>query len=188
MAERLTRDILSRAEPNEFNDPAPEVPLTFDELHTTSRRLRLAAACVAVAVLILLPVAVACFGGESARVSVASARVRFEARSQPILPDEPPNVPVPKVMNAAARLAVTLHTTTNCGWCDRLKADLKRDGRLNVTEVFNVIPPGVPATVFPFVTFKDRSGRLRYDLEARTAASVLDAVTKGQEPIKEPIR
>ncbi|CAB4144827.1 hypothetical protein UFOVP466_71 [uncultured Caudovirales phage] len=62
VAEWLTRDILSRAEPNEFNDPAPEIAMTSDRLTQGSKRLRLAALCVAVTVFLVLPCVMICAG------------------------------------------------------------------------------------------------------------------------------
>ena len=69
VAEWLTRDILSRAEPNEFNDPAPEIAMTSGRLTQGSKRLRLAALCVAVTVFLVLPCVVICAGCDTHRDS-----------------------------------------------------------------------------------------------------------------------
>ena len=143
----------------------------------------------------LIAIALLAWTGEAERVMVSSAKVRAAIAYQPCLPDQPPvNIvlphvprPTPKPRGMSLELtgdpissaneqrvhSVTLHVTTDCEPCRRMKAELHGDNRLNVTDSLNVIPPGVPATSFPFVTFRDASGTLRYNLTARTAEAVV---------------
>jgi len=68
VAEWITRDILLRVEPNEYNDPEPEVTMTLGELRPESRRLRTAVLCVAFLAFVLVPFAMLCLGGDWAAV------------------------------------------------------------------------------------------------------------------------
>lgn len=132
--------------------------------------------------------------GEAERVMVASAKVRAALAAQAALPDQPPNLVVkPRRMSleiAGEHVAtnddqrqtyeVTLHTTTGCPPCERMKAALAADSRINVTQSLNTIPRGVPASSFPFITFRDDSGTLRYNLTARTAAEVVGSIERSR--------
>lgn len=139
---------------------------------------------------IVLLCQIAC-GGEDTRIRVLASKVRAAMNQQVLLPDEPPQVVVkPNVMRlelsgehiAEQRYKVTLHTTTGCTPCERMKASLKADARLDVTESIDVIPNGVPTDVFPFVTFNDNSGLLRYNLTARTSDEVYDSIQRTLSP------
>jgi hypothetical protein len=202
--------ILSRAEVGELHDPRPEDDVAEECAAVIAPAHRKVANCLmlaaALVAFVLLPI-IAAFGGETERVRVAAAKTRSAMLSQAEMPDAPPNVVLPNVPNKPVKPTpkprgmsleiageplvsgddqqskvhdVTLHTTTGCLPCLRMKGSLKSDPRLKVTEVVNTIPKGVPTTSFPFITFRDDSGTLRYNLTVRTADEVVRLIERNR--------
>lgn len=135
--------------------------------------------------------------GENERVLVSSAKVRAAMNSQAALPSKPPNVRLPNILKGAslsmadvapdeAVYAITLHTTTNCSSCIKMDGALSKFKKLKVTKVLDVIPNGVPASWFPFVTFKHRSnGKLLYNIDERDPQKLYNIVKFNCDPISQ---
>lgn len=83
-----------------------------------------------------------------------------------------------------ATYRVTIHSTTNCPQCERLKERLIADPRFTVElAAINSVPAGVPLNHFPFITFRDATGLLRYNDSARSADQVVDCMSRaGAKP------
>lgn len=79
---------------------------------------------------------------------------------------------------AVQRAALTIHTTTGCQPCVSLLRELSSDPRIKLSVEVDSVPKGVPYTTFPFITFRDAEGVLRYNNTARTADAVLKLIER----------